>query len=112
MHHYEIGVKIGKGEVDQESYLGVTGRCFCTGVPHLSAISWASLGVESQRKASACYCSLSDLALSGVSWSYLHQPFRVVSEGVWKLKDATPLTYGPCSILQLQAHPLTETHQA
>ncbi|MEQ2289920.1 hypothetical protein AMECASPLE_038164 [Ameca splendens] len=46
------------------------------------------------------------------SWSYLHQPFRVISEGVWILKDATPLTHGPCSILLLQAQPLKENHQA
>ncbi|MEQ2257492.1 hypothetical protein ILYODFUR_035367 [Ilyodon furcidens] len=31
----------------------LTARCCCIGVAHLSAISWASYGVETQREASA-----------------------------------------------------------
>ncbi|MED6240431.1 hypothetical protein ATANTOWER_021010 [Ataeniobius toweri] len=37
---------------------GVTGRCCCTGVPHLTAISWATY--ETQREASARFLTWRD----------------------------------------------------
>ncbi|MED6246067.1 hypothetical protein ATANTOWER_012333 [Ataeniobius toweri] len=40
------------------SVQGVTGRCCCTGLAHLRAISWVSYGVETQREASARFFSL------------------------------------------------------
>ncbi|MEQ2308344.1 hypothetical protein AMECASPLE_027350 [Ameca splendens] len=40
------------------SIQGVMGRCFCTGVPNLRAISWASLGSGEPEEGVSSFCAL------------------------------------------------------
>ncbi|MEQ2317042.1 hypothetical protein AMECASPLE_038723 [Ameca splendens] len=56
------------------SVQGVTGRCCCTGVAHLRAISWATYGVETQREASARFLTWRD-----------HPSLKEVVEPFWSL---------------------------
>ncbi|MEQ2166967.1 hypothetical protein GOODEAATRI_033889 [Goodea atripinnis] len=56
------------------SMQGVTGRCCCTGVAHLRAISWATYGVETQKEASARLLTWRD-----------HPLLKEVVEAFWSL---------------------------
>ncbi|MED6237515.1 hypothetical protein ATANTOWER_026574 [Ataeniobius toweri] len=68
------------------SVQGVTGRCCCTGVAHLRAISWATFGVETQREASARFLTWSSFT-EGSHGTFLVSVFtHVMFRGVWELQ--------------------------
>ncbi|MEQ2286036.1 hypothetical protein AMECASPLE_038098, partial [Ameca splendens] len=71
---------------------GDTGRCCCTGVAHLKAISWASYGVETQREESARFLTWRDQpSTEGSCGNCLVSCFtRVMFRGVWKLQPRRP----------------------
>ncbi|MED6268009.1 hypothetical protein CHARACLAT_017915, partial [Characodon lateralis] len=60
---------------------GVTGRCCCTGVAHLRAISWATYGVGTQKEVSARFLTWRD-----------HPSLKEVVEPFW-----SPFSLVSCS---------------